>query len=71
MIAHTNGFKNSITKLGRDINVLIDYYAIVYNLSTEDNKLIITQDNMELLTEEMSSQEPTSQLTNDDIINLN
>lgn len=71
MIAHTSGFKNAITSLGRDINVLIDYYSVVYNLKTEDDKLIITQDNLELLTEEMETQEPTAQLTNDDILRLN
>lgn len=71
MIAHTHGFKTAMSKLGRDIEVLIDYYAVVYNLKTENDKLLITQDNAELLTEEMPTQDPTSHLTNEDIITLN
>lgn len=71
MIAHSNDFKNAITKLGRDIKIHIDYFLQVYNLQTEDNKLIITQDNAKLLTEEMHTSEPSNYMTEDDVISLN
>ena len=71
MISHSNKFKSAFTDLGRELYVKIMHYAVVYNLETEDEKLILTQNNLELLTEDMEGLTPVSELTNDDIISLN
>ena len=70
MIAHSNSFKEAITKFGRDIHIRIQHYSIVYNLQTEDNKLILTQDDLELLTEPIEGLTPSELLTDDDIKTL-
>ena len=71
MIAHSNKFKNAFTDLGRELYVKILHYAVSYNIQTEDEKLILTQNNLELLTEDMEGLTPVSELGNDDIISLN
>ena len=71
MIAHSNTFKNAIIRLGRDIHIRVEYYSIVYNLATEDDKLIITQDNMELLTEPIEGLTPSGLLSDEEIMSLN
>ena len=71
MIAHSNAFKDAIIRLGRDIHIRIEYYSIVYNLETEDDKLIITQDNMELLTEPIEGLTPSGLLDEEEIMRLN
>ena len=50
MIAHSNNFKEAITRLGRDLHVKIEYLQCA-DIITEDNKLLITQDNLKFITE--------------------
>lgn len=70
MITHSLGFKQAITKTGRDLHIKIDFYKKSYNLQTENNKLIITQDAKRLLTEPIEQDEPISTITENDIISL-
>ena len=39
MIAHSEGFKDAYTRLGREIKIQIECYHQVFNLKTENNKL--------------------------------
>lgn len=70
MIAHSQNFKKAITRTGRDLHVKIDFYTKEYALKTENNKLIITQDAKQLITEPIEQDEPVASITEDDIISL-
>jgi len=70
MIAHSNDFKDAFTKLGRDLLVKINFYEKSYNLETEDDKLLLTQDSKRLLTEPIKQDEPIGEIDENDIISL-
>lgn len=53
MRTHTNDFKNEIKKLGRQIKGRIYYYAN-YNLVDESNNNILTEDNIQLISEQFN-----------------
>lgn len=70
MIAHSDNFKDAFTGLGRDLLVKINFYEKSYNLETENDKLILTQDNKRLLSEPIKQSEPIGQIDENDIISL-
>ena len=58
MRTHTSNFKNEIGTYGRQINGRIYVYSN-YNLITEDSDLILTEDNLELITEQFNKNTKT------------
>lgn len=51
MRTHTNSFKEEIAKNGRQIDGKI-YYYLNYDLSTENDNTILTEDNIQLISEQ-------------------
>lgn len=58
MRTHTQNFKNEIGTFGRQINGRIYYYSN-FNLATEDNDLILTENNLELISEQFDKDTKT------------
>lgn len=67
MLAHSQGFKNSINGFGRELDVKITYYGNNGYLATQDNKLVLTEDNMKILMEENQSGKVRLQIDSDDL----
>lgn len=65
MRTHTNGFKTEITKFGREIDSKL-YHYLHYGLATETNDNILTEDNLELITEQ--TDEETRELIDNELI---
>ena len=70
MLAHSQGFKNSINGFGRELDVKITYYGNNGYLATQDNKLVLTEDNMKILMEENENNKVRLQIDSDDIYKL-
>lgn len=69
MRTHTSGFKNDISKFGRQINARIYKYSRNYNLVDSNNLNIITEDEIQLISDNI---ETTSQslIDSDDIYSI-
>ena len=52
MKAHSSSFKETIKELGREIDNKIYYYPN-YNLITEAGDTILTEENIEIMTEQI------------------
>ena len=68
MKVHTNEFKNEINKMGRQIDGKI-YYSINYNFATESNNLLITENNMPIISEQID-EENIFEIENEDIFSM-
>lgn len=68
MRTHTNKFKQEINRLGRQINGKIYYYNN-YNLTTESNDLLITENNFELITD-ISNMDSRFEITSEQILSM-
>lgn len=64
----TNGFKEEIAKLGREIDFKINLH-INDRLITQDNKFIITEDNMKLIVEQFNEDDIDETIGAEDIYN--
>ena len=56
MKVHTNAFKEEINKMGRQIDGKI-YYSVNYNLASESDDLLITENNLQLFSEQINESE--------------
>lgn len=56
MKVHTSAFKEEINKMGRQIDGKI-YYSVNYNLASETNDLLITENNLQLFSEQINESE--------------
>lgn len=56
MRTHTSDFKNAISRLGRQIKGRIYYYNN-YNLNTEDDNLLLTENNLQLISEQINEED--------------
>lgn len=65
----TNGFKEQLTKLGREI----DFKFFLHTndkILTEDGKFLMTEDNMQLVVEQFDEEEIDEVITGEDIFNV-
>ena len=69
MIARTNDFKEQIAKLGKQIDFRIKLHTND-KLITQDNKFIVTQDNINLIVEQFNDQEIDEILDGNNIFNV-
>lgn len=69
MIARTNNFKEEIAKLGRQIDFRIKLHTND-KLITQDNKFIVTQNNINLIVEQFNDQEIDEILDGNNIFNV-
>lgn len=68
MKVHTNEFKEEINKMGRQIDGKI-YYSVNYNLTSETNDLLITENNLNLISEQIN-EEKIFEISNEDIFSM-
>lgn len=68
MLVHTNDFKQNIKLFGREINAKIYYYNN-YNLITESGDKLLTEDNLELLSEQFNILDKT-EISNENIYSI-
>ena len=65
----TNGFKEQITQLGREIDFKI-FLHTNDKIITEDGKFLMTQDNLNLIVEQFNENEIDETITGEDIYNV-
>ena len=68
MKVHTSEFKEEINKMGRQINGKI-YYSVNYNLASESDDLLITENNLNLVSEQINGEE-VFEISNEDIFSM-
>lgn len=69
MIARTNDFKEGLLTLGREIDFKINLY-INDKLITENGKFLLTEDNRNLIVEQLNENEIDETITSEDIFNI-
>lgn len=69
MLAHSQDFKEAFTRLGRDIKVRIGYFTSYANIKTQDNKLLLTENNLEIISK-VTMLDPVDYLSEEDILYL-
>lgn len=65
----TNGFKEQITQLGREIDFKI-FLHTNDKIITEDGKFLMTEENMHLIVEQFDEEEVDEVITGEDIFNV-
>lgn len=69
MLAHTQAFKDAFTSLGRDLKIRIGVYGNYGQLTSEDSKMLLTESNVQLISD-VTSSTPLKVIDENNVISL-